>query len=98
MSGLFSSGGPRWYSIPSGRSFLDDLARGLYDDLGPLGLNEAQILTPTRRGARAMARAFSELAHGGALLLPQVRAIGDLDEGEPPFDLEFLALDLPMRP
>ncbi|GGZ23359.1 double-strand break repair protein AddB [Asticcacaulis endophyticus] len=95
MTGLFSSEGPRWYSIPSGRSFLDDLARGLYDDLGPLGLSEAQILTPTRRGARAMARAFSELAHGGALLLPQVRAIGDLDEGEPPFDLEFLALDLP---
>ncbi|MGZ3306361.1 MAG: double-strand break repair protein AddB, partial [Asticcacaulis sp.] len=54
----------------------------------------AQILTPTRRGARAMAQAFTHQARGKAMLLPQVRAIGDLDEGEPPFELDALALDL----
>lgn len=91
---IFERPGPRWFSIPSGRPFLDDLARGLCQTLGK-DLPEAQILTPTRRGARAMARAFSAQTRGGALLLPQIRAIGDLDEGEPPFDLEALGLDLP---
>ena len=91
---IFAMPGPRWFSIPSGRSFLDDTARGLMMALGDR-LSEAQVLTPTRRGARAMARAFSDRAKGGALLLPQIRAIGDLDDGEPPFDLETFGLDLP---
>ncbi len=91
---IFAAAGPRWFSVPAGRSFLDDMTRGLMDSLGGR-LSEAQVLTPTRRGARAMARAFSDQARGGALLLPQIRAIGDLDEGEPPFDLEALGLDLP---
>ena len=91
---IFERPAPRWFTIPSGRPFLDDLARGLCQSLDK-DLPQAQILTPTRRGARAMARAFSNQTRGGALLLPQIRAIGDLDEGEPPFDLEALALDLP---
>nr|WP_303657317.1 PD-(D/E)XK nuclease family protein [Asticcacaulis aquaticus] len=91
---MFVYPAPRWFSIPPGRPFLDDLARGLCETLGE-ELSSAQILTPTRRGARAMARAFTDQCRTGALLLPQVRAIGDLDEGEPPFDLEYLALDLP---
>lgn len=90
---IFAVAGPRWFSIPAGRSFLDDMARGLIDALDH-HLSNAQILTPTRRGARAMAQAFTARAKGGALLLPQIRAIGDLDEGEPPFDLEALGLDL----
>ncbi|MFT4074856.1 MAG: double-strand break repair protein AddB [Asticcacaulis sp.] len=93
-SDLFDRSGPRWFTIPSGRCFLNDLARGICESLGDR-LSTAQILTPTRRGARAMARSFSQQARDGALLLPQIRAIGDLDEGEPPFDLEALALDLP---
>lgn len=97
MSGLFDAPGPRWFNIPAGRDVLRDLARGLSEALRDR-LSEAQVLTPTRRGARAMARAFSGLASvrdDKALLLPQIRAIGDLDEGEPPFDLDALALDLP---
>lgn len=94
MTGLFDSPGPRWFNIPAGRDVLKDLARGLSTDLGE-HLSDAQVLTPTRRGARAMARAFSDLTRSGAMLLPQIRAIGDLDEGEPPFDLDALALDLP---
>jgi ATP-dependent helicase/nuclease subunit B len=91
---IFSRPGPRWYTIPAGRCFLDDLALGLCRSLDG-HLADAIILTPTRRGARAMARAFSHQARGRPLLLPQVRAVGDLDEGEPPFDLDALALDLP---
>jgi ATP-dependent helicase/nuclease subunit B len=93
-SDIFARPGPRWFTIPSGRCFLNDLARGICESLGDR-LSTAQILTPTRRGARSMARSFSQAARNGALLLPQIRAIGDLDEGEPPFDLEALALDLP---
>ena len=94
LADIFAHDGPRWYSIPAGRCFLDDLARGLCHSLGEQ-LPSTQILTPTRRGARALAQSFSLLTRGGALLLPQIRAIGDLDEGEPPFDLEILGLDLP---
>jgi len=90
---IFAWDGPRWYTLPSGRCFLDDLALGLCQSLGD-DLPSATILTPTRRGARLMAQAFSQQARGKALLLPQVRAIGDLDEGEPPFDLDALGLDL----
>lgn len=82
-----------WFTIPSGRKFLPDFCAGLIEGLGD-ALSTAQVLTPTRRGARALARAFGDLSHDRPLLLPQIRAIGDLDEGEPPFDLEALSLDL----
>jgi ATP-dependent helicase/nuclease subunit B len=97
MSGLFKSTGPSWFTIPSSRSFLHDLAAGLLAELtadGPEGLADAILLTPTRRGARELAHAFVAAAGGGAVLLPQIRAVGDLDEGEPPFEPGDLALDL----
>ena len=53
------------------------------------------MLTPTRRAGRALAEAFLEVGGGRAVLLPQIRALGDLDEGEPPFEPGELALDLP---
>ena len=66
MSGadIFAQPGPRWFTVPSGRCFLDDLARGICAALGDR-LSTAQILTPTRRGARAMARSFSQQARNG---------------------------------
>jgi ATP-dependent helicase/nuclease subunit B len=90
--------GPRWFTIPPERPFLDDLAAGLIAALGPHGpdaLSDAVVLTPTRRGARSLAEAFVRAAGGQAVLLPQVRALGDLDEGEPPFEPGDLSLDLP---
>lgn len=89
---------PRWFSIAAGRPFLEDLAGGLAEAmraLGPEALAAATILTPTRRAARDLAQAFLAGAAAGALLLPQVRALGDLDEGEPPFEPGDIALDLP---
>ena len=86
-----------WFTIASGRPFLDDLARRLYRELGPDGSDEladAVILLPNRRGARNLAESFVRAAGGRALLLPQVRALGDLDEGEPPFEPGDIALDL----
>ncbi len=89
---------PRWFTIPAHRPFVSDLAKGLHDALapgGPEALSNAIVLTPTRRAARALSEAFAAVAGGKALLLPQIRALGDLDEGEPPFEPGDLALDLP---
>jgi len=96
--GPFAPEGPRWFTIPSHRPFVEDLARGLHQTLSPMGseaLSGALVLTPTRRGARALAEAFVAVAGERAVLLPQIRALGDLDEGEPPFEPGDLAVDLP---
>jgi ATP-dependent helicase/nuclease subunit B len=103
MAGPFDTPGPRWFSIPAHRPFVEDLARGLLEALAPLGpeaLSAATVLTPTRRGARALADAFvaasESVGRGGkALLLPQIRPLGDLDEGEPPFEPGEISLDVP---
>ena len=94
----FAHPGPRWFSIAAHRPFLEDLARGLADSLlpkGPEALAEAVVLVPTRRAARALAEAFLTVTGAEAVLLPQVRALGDLDEGEPPFEPGVLSLELP---
>ncbi|MBU4433916.1 MAG: double-strand break repair protein AddB [Alphaproteobacteria bacterium] len=94
----FGRDGPRWFSIPAHRPFVDDLARGFLaalSHMGPEALPRATLLTPTRRGARAVADALLAASDGKALLLPQIRPLGDLDEGEPPFEPGDLALDLP---
>jgi ATP-dependent helicase/nuclease subunit B len=95
---LFGGAGPRWFTIAAHRPFLDDLAHALdaaFGGGGPEALAEAVVFTPTRRAARALAEAFVRTAGGRAVLLPQIRALGDLDEGEPPFEPGELALDLP---
>jgi ATP-dependent helicase/nuclease subunit B len=92
--GLFEEGGPRWFSIPAHRPFLTDLASGLIAGLDPEALSQAVVLTPTRRSARMLAAAFADASPRG-LLLPQIRPIGDLEEGEPPFEPGELTLDLP---
>ena len=92
---LFSE--TRWFTIPAHRPFVVDLAGGLLAAFGdaPEAMVGAVVLTPTRRGARSLADAFVQAGGGRAVLLPQIRALGDLDEGEPPFEPGDLALDLP---
>jgi ATP-dependent helicase/nuclease subunit B len=95
---FLSAPGPRWFNIEAGRPFLEELARGLTEALAALGpdaLAEATVLTPTRRAGRDLADAFLAVSGAGAVLLPQMRALGDLDEGEPPFEPGELSLDLP---
>jgi ATP-dependent helicase/nuclease subunit B len=89
---------PRWFNISAGRPFLDDLASGLLEPLAPAGpeaLAAATVLLPTRRAGRELADAFLRVSHEKALVLPQVRALGDLEEGEAPFEPGELSLDLP---
>jgi ATP-dependent helicase/nuclease subunit B len=95
---FFEQPGSRWFNIPAHRPFAEDLAQGLYDALSPMGpeaLADAVVLTPTRRGARALADAFIKASGGKAVLPPQMRPLGDLEAGEPPFEPGDLALDLP---
>lgn len=98
LAGFFAAPGPRWFTIPAHRPFVQDLAAGLMQALaadGPEALSQATVLVPTRRGARALADAFVGAAGGRAVLPPQMRPLGDLEEGEPPFEPGDLALDLP---
>jgi ATP-dependent helicase/nuclease subunit B len=98
MSGLFAQPAPRWLTIPAHRPFLDDLALAVWRELspgGPEALADALILLPTRRAARALADSFLKASGSKAAILPQIRVLGDLDEGEPPFEAGDLTLELP---
>ena len=80
---VFGRPRPRWLNIPAHRPFVEDLAKGLVDMLAPIGpeaLSDAIVLTPTRRGGRSLTEAFVRAAEGRATLLPQIRALGDLEE------------------
>jgi ATP-dependent helicase/nuclease subunit B len=82
------SGALRLYDIPSDQAFVDALAVGLLDRFGadPLALSRATVLLPTRRAARALRDALLRASGGRPLLLPAMRAIGDVDEDELAFD------------
>ncbi len=86
------SDSPRLFSIASGQPFLDNLARTLFDDdartrlYGACELAQVQVLLPTRRAARELANLFLQLADEqgtGALLLPRIETLGDMDEDAP---------------
>lgn len=80
---------PRVYTIPPDIPFLDMLARAvLGGDLPVMGgkapdrlaLSRWTILLPTRRAARALGEAFLRTGDGEAMVLPRIRALGDVDE------------------
>ncbi|MDR3500326.1 MAG: hypothetical protein P4L72_13980 [Parvibaculum sp.] len=80
---------PRLYTIPAGTPFLDALAGTLLADptLGGrfgagVALADITILLPTRRAVRALGDAFLRAGGGGALILPAIRPLGDVDEDE----------------
>ncbi len=80
---------PQLYTISASFPFVDSLVSGVTERYGeasdPLALSKVAILVPTRRAVRSLGDAFLRHAeqHGqGALLLPQVRPIGDVDEEE----------------
>lgn len=82
--GVFDSPAPRFYSIASGRPFLDDLARELTISIRGAGfeLPDATVYLPTRRAARALAASFLKASGAAAALTPRIRALGDIDEDE----------------
>ncbi len=99
MSKLFSPDGPKVFSIPAGSNFLAELASTLARDTGlkhnPEALADALIYVPNRRSERALAFALHQAAGGKACLLPNIRALGDLETDEPPPSAEAALADLP---
>ncbi|EGD58683.1 helicase [Novosphingobium nitrogenifigens DSM 19370] len=75
--------GPQVYSIAAHRGFADALVAGLiprYREDG-FGLARLTLLLPSRRAVRAVTEAFVR-ASGGALMLPRMAVVGDLDLDE----------------
>lgn len=69
----------RIYTIPPHVAFTDALAEGLLADSQQraIPLVDYRILLPTRRAVRALRAAFA--SKGGAMLLPQMAPLGDMD-------------------
>jgi ATP-dependent helicase/nuclease subunit B len=81
---------PAIYTIPAGVPFADALAQGIlakHAGRDPLTLSSLIIMLPTRRAVRAMREAFLRVGGGAAMLLPQMRALGDADADELAFDV-----------
>ena len=99
MSALFAPDAPRIWSIAPGANFLDELARALAEatDLkaNPQALADALIYVPNRRSERALAFALHKVSGRKACLLPDIRALGDLETDEPPPSAEIALADLP---
>lgn len=79
---MLSSKVPHVFTIPSGRSFLETLARGLRRETDPLRLSQMEIFLPTRRACIELKRALMRQGEGKCLLLPKFSPLGDLDEDE----------------
>lgn len=75
---------PSLYTISPTRSFVDTLAKGVWNQAAgnPLDLARYQILLPTRRSCRSLREAFLRLSGGTPTLLPRMIPIGDIDEDE----------------
>ena len=90
---------PSVYTIPAGAAFVDGLASGLLHEAGddPLRLTDMLILMPNRRSCRALREGFLRVSGGRALLLPDMRPIGEVDEDELHFSdaLPVVDTDLP---
>jgi ATP-dependent helicase/nuclease subunit B len=99
MSKLFASDGPRLYTMPPGVDFLTKLAEGLITALDPASnpqrLADILIYVPNARSARGLAAALLKASGLPALMMPDIRALGNLEQDEPPASAEAALADLP---
>ena len=91
---------PNVFSIPPGAAFLPALAEAIFAGKlvpgwpaagDPLSLSEGTIFVPTRRAARSLAALIAERIPEGAVLLPRIVPLGDVDEAEEAQLFEALA-------
>jgi len=99
MSALFGPDRSKVYTIPPGANFLDELAEALAADTGlhdnPEALADALIYVPNRRSQHALGFALHKAGGRKASLLPDIRALGDLETDDPPPSAEAALADLP---
>lgn len=85
---LFGPDAPRIRTIAPGTAFVKELARALAGEMGlaerPDALADTVIYVPNRRSARALSLALFDAAGEQTILPPDIRALGDVDSGEPP--------------
>jgi ATP-dependent helicase/nuclease subunit B len=81
------------FTIPPACDFIADLAEGLLADSQKRGvpLADYQVLLPTRRAGRSLRAAFTRL--GGAMLLPRLLPLGELDDDALAFAEAAVSLD-----
>ncbi len=84
MSDSPAAAPPGVFTIPAGVRFVDALARGLLEaNAGaPAALAAITVLLPNRRSCRALIDAFAGQSRAGALLLPRIAPIGEVDAEE----------------
>lgn len=72
------------FTIAAGLPFAETVAFGLLKhfstDDHQENMSDVTLLVPTRRAAQSLRDAFLRVSNGAALLLPRLRAIGDVDE------------------
>ena len=99
MRGVLDPNGSKVFSIPAGANFLGEFAQQLAAETNlkahPEALADALIYVPNRRSERALAFALHRAAGGEAVLLPSIRALGDLETSDPPPSAEAALADLP---
>ena len=71
---------PTVYSLPSGAGFLDALAQHILTDYAGDAMADLMVLLPNRRAVSGLTQAFLRLGGGAAMLLPSIRALGDVDD------------------
>jgi ATP-dependent helicase/nuclease subunit B len=84
------------YAMPGQVRFADSLALGLLSHFpDPQQLASVQIFLPNRRAIRALADALLRLSDGKALILPRLRALGDMGDEDAESFRSGAPLDLP---
>ncbi len=77
------------YNIQSSYNFLESLSFLILNKYqNPSDLSKLTILLPTRRSCREIKKILLKQSKQKALILPKIKAIGDIDSDE--FDLDYL--------
>ena len=81
QAGLPEGAAAKVYAIAAGEPFVDVLAAELLRRHGgaPLDLSRVTVLLPTRRALRALREAFLRSGDGAPMILPVMRALGDVE-------------------
>lgn len=99
MTGLFTTTSPRVFSIPAGENYLDAMASVLAAQTGlaenPEALADALIYVPNSRSKMALGFALVRASGREACLLPDIRALGDLESDEAAPGVEAALAELP---